>query len=473
MKLVLRYHDVLHCAGVTFTKTNGKSKMTLLKCLNMLLIVLFWVPPICATHWPQFRGPHSNQLSQDKQLPQVWSQDKNVQWHVKIPGRAWSSPVVWGDKIFVTTAVLDEPSKSPTDSPAQASSRPPVPDRIQPNADYRWEIYCLDKNSGKILWTKVATQGKPTMVTHSQNSYASETPVTDGERVYAYFGMKSLYCYDFQGNLLWEKDLGVYKMNKDWGTGSSPLIHDGLVYLQIDNEEQSFLVALEGKTGDERWRISRQEGSNWCTPIIWQNHQRTELVTGGKTVRAYDPLSGALWWELNVGGGRSVASPTADRERLYFGTEKRSDGGGFLFAVKAGATGDITPKAGESTSSGVLWLQSNAGIAFASPLVYRDLVYILERSHGGINCYHTQTGESVYSERLPGVRTFWASPWACDGKIFCLDDRGTTHIVQAGHEFKILGLNKLDDDFYASSAITGDSLIFRGADSLYCIRESH
>jgi len=384
--------------------------------------------------------------------------------------------VVWGDRVFVTTAVLmDKPSKpntDPADGSAQSSSSPAVGKRIQPNADYQWEIYCLDKDSGKVLWMQVATQGKPTIITHSENTYASETPVTDGKRVYAYFGMKGLYCYDFQGKLLWKKDLGVYKMSRDWGTGSSPMIHGGLVYLQIDNEEHSFLVALEGKTGEERWRVPRQEGSNWCTPIIWQNRQRTELVTGGKTVRGYGPLSGVLWWELNVGGGRSVASPTANRECLYFGTEKRSDGGGFLFAVKAGASGDITPKPGETTSSGVLWSQSKAGIAFASPLVYQNLVYILERNRGGIKCYDAQTGESIYSERLPGVRTFWASPWACKDKIFCLDDRGTTHVVQAGREFRILGQNKLNDDFYASCALTGNSIILRGVESLYCIREN-
>jgi outer membrane protein assembly factor BamB len=310
------------------------------------------------------------------------------------------------------------------------------------------------------------------MITHSDNTYASETPVTDGKRVYAYFGMKGLYCYDFAGKLLWEKDLGVYQMERDWGTGSSPIIHGDLVYLQIDNEEQSFLLALDSKTGEERWRVSRREGSNWCTPIIWQNRQRTELVTGGKTVRGYDPLSGKLWWELNVGGGRCSASPTADRECLYFGTEKRSDGGGFLFAVRAGADGDITPAPGETSSPGVLWVQSQTGIAFASPLVYQDCVYILARNGGRINCYHRETGEQVYSERLPGARTFWATPWAYKDNIFCLDDRGTTHVLQAGREFKILGQNKLNDDFYASCALTEDSIILRGAESLYCIGET-
>ncbi|MFC1762334.1 PQQ-binding-like beta-propeller repeat protein [Planctomycetota bacterium] len=432
----------------------------------LFVSVLFCVSSIGAAQWPQFRGPHSNQLGLDSPLPQVWSQDKNIQWQVPIPGRAWSSPVMWGDKIFITNAVDDVlESSGSSDRFVKSGSR------IRPTNDHRWEITCLEKDSGKILWTKVAARGKPTMVLHSDNSHASETPVTDGERVYAFFGNKGLYCYDFQGKLLWNKDLGVHKMQSEWGTGSSPLIHEGVVYLQIDNEEQSFLMALEGKTGKEIWRLSRQEKSNWSTPIIWQNQKRTELVTGGRTVYAYDPVTRDQLWKLDV-EGRCVASPTAVGDLLFFGTEKRSNKGGTLFAVKAGASGDITPQAGASTSSGVLWSQPDAGIAFASPLVYRDHVYILERARGGIKCFHAQTGELKYSERLSGVRFFWASPWASHGKIFCLDDRGTTHVVEAGSEFKVLGQNKLNEDNYASCAFTSNSIILRGVESLYCIAES-
>lgn len=445
-------------------------KMTpcsLFKSLRVLLMVLFCVPSTWADHWPQFRGPQGNQIALDRQLPQVWSPDQNIKWQVKIPGRAWSSPVVWGDKIFITNAVDEVLESSGSSFRAVKSGS-----RIKPTNEHRWEVYCLDTDSGKVLWRQVATRGKPTMITHSDNTYASETPVTDGKRVYAYFGMNGLYCYDFMGKLLWEKDLGVYQMERDWGTGSSPIIHGDLVYLQIDNEEQSFLVALDGKTGEERWRVSRQESSNWCTPIIWQNRQRTELVTGSKILRSYDPVTRDVLWELNVGEGRCVASPTAAGDLLYFGTEKRSGKGGTLFSVKAGASGDITPKDGASTNAGVLWSLPDAGLAFASPLVYQDFVYILERSGGRINCYHVRTGESVYSDRLPGVRTFWATPWANQGKIFCLDDRGTTHVVQAGSEFKILGQNKLNEGNYATCAFTENAIILRGVESLYCIAET-
>ena len=433
---------------------------------SMLLITLFCVSSGVAAHWPQFRGPHSNQLCDDLPLPQAWGQDHHIQWKVPIPGRALSSPVVWGDKIFLTNAV-DEVLEASGSSDRMAKSG----SRIKPANVHRWEVYCLDKVSGKILWTSVATRGKPTMIIHTDNSFASETPVTDGERVYAFFGNKGLYCYDFMGKRLWQKDLGVYPMERDWGTGSSPIIHQGVLYLQLDNEKQSFLVALEAKGGNELWRLPRPDKSNWGTPIIWLNSKRAELVTGGKILRSYDPVTREVLWELNVGGGRCVASPTAAGDLLYFGTENRSGNGGILFAVKAGASGDITPQEGAATSAGVLWSQPDAGLAFASPLVYQNHVYILERNRGGINCFHARSGEPIYSERLPGVRFLWASPWASQGKIFCLDDRGTTHVLQAGSVFKRLGQNKLNEGNYATCAFTEDAIILRGLESLYCIRE--
>ena len=433
-------------------------------CVSVLLVVMCCVPSMRAGQWPQFRGPQSNQLCRDMPLPEVWSPNQNVQWRMPLPGRAWSSPVVWGDRIFITTAV-DETLEA-SGSPARAAESG---SRIKPTNDYRWEVRCLDIHSGKTLWAKVAAQGKPTMTIHKENTYASETPVTDGKRIFAFFGNNGIYCYDFEGRLCWKKDLGIYPMKSDWGTSSSPLIHNGLVYLQVDNEEQSFLVALEAETGAERWRVSREGKSTWSTPIIWKNSLRTELVAGGNVLRGYDPLSGDVLWELSVGGGRCSASPTAAGDVLYFGTEKRKDGG-FLFAVKAGANGDITPKPEATTSAGVLWSQPDAGVAFASPLVYRGLVYILERNHGGIKCFDAQTGEPVYSERLPDAGIFWATPWPGGDRIYCLDVKGTTYVVQAGREFKLIHQNKLNDAFYASCAFTGNAMVLRGEESLYCIR---
>ncbi len=407
--------------------------------------------------WPQFRGPHSTNRVEATELPATWSAEENLAWHTRIPGRGWSSPVIWGNKVFVTSAVMVE-------KPAEA-------DRRLTGGKFSWEVRCLDLTTGIILWKQVATSGSPRIATHRSNTYASESPLTDGERLYVYFGMTGLFCYGLDGELLWKKDLGAYAMQGDWGTSSSPALHEEKLYLQIDNEEDSFLVALDRTTGDEIWRIAREEKSNWSTPVIWRNKHRTELVTAGQKVRSYHPDTGKLLWELSIGGGRCTASPTGAGELLYVGSEAREGGGGFLFAVKAGATGDITPAPGESTSASVLWSQPNAGPPMASPLIHEGLVYILQRRNGIVSAYNAQTGETAYRKRMPGAQAFWATPWIYDGKIFCLDDSGTTHVLKPGPEFEVLAQNSIDDQFWASPAFADGSIVLRGVDGVYCVRK--
>jgi len=455
-----------------------------------LILTGFAAMPAGAGEWPRFRGPAANGLTSEDQLPLKWNADENIAWKFKLPGQGWSSPIVWGNKLFVTTAVTDNPPKAANyrrnrnrkagggnranrgkgrRRPRGASRRTP------PDSVYRFEVYCLDYSTGDVLWNKLAKEGKPSIPTHHSNTYASETPVTDGERVYAVFGMTGLFCYDFDGNLVWEKALDAFPMKAGWGTSSSPVLSGDHLFLQIDNEKKSFLVALDKKTGDESWQVPREERSNWSTPVVWKTEQRTELVVGGRTVRSYDPMTGDVLWQLHMGGGRSSASPVIEGDRLYVGTEERNrggydDGGGTLFAVAAGASGDITPEEGQTTSEGVLWSTPKTGMSMASPLVYQDHVYVLERRSGLANCFDAETGEPVYKrKRVSGARAFWASPWAYDGKVFCLDDTGTTHVLQGGSEFKVLGKNTIEDRFWASSAIADGKLVLRGVDYLYCI----
>ncbi|MCK4821644.1 PQQ-like beta-propeller repeat protein, partial [bacterium] len=395
----------------------------LLRSFSNLIFALLALLMIssCTSKWPQFRGPESNQLTKEKNLPLEWGNDKNISWKIKVNGRGWSCPVVWGDKLFITSAVLE-------DSTQQRIRREGGDVRkINPSdAIYSWEVYCLNFNTGEELWKRTAYKGIPKIPTHRDNTYASETPVTDGKRVYVYFGMTGLYCYEMDGNLVWEKDLGSYLTQGDWGTSTSPVLFKNNLYMQFDNEEKSFLVALDSESGEEIWRVSRDEKTNWSTPIIWKNRIRTELVTSGQNARSYDPLTGKLLWELNLGGGRNISSPVADNEMIYLGNEKRRDGGGTLFAVKAGAEGDITPGEGETVSPGVAWSQPESGLAMASPLLYEGLIYIVERRRGMIFCYEASTGKPVYqSIKVPDAGPFWASPWAVDGRIYCLDEKGT------------------------------------------------
>jgi outer membrane protein assembly factor BamB len=435
------------------------------KLLNLIIAV--GLMSSCNTtknnHWPQFRGPNSNQIALEKELPTEWSHEKNFLWKYELDGRGWSSPIVWGNQVFFTNAVLEDPSILP---PAEEGRRLDNPD----SAVYNFEVICLDIDSGQEIWKKAAYHGLPKYKTHRDNNYAPETMVTDGEHVYAYFGMTGVYCFDMNGNLVWEKDLGTYPMQSNWGTSTSPVLHNGVLFMQIDNEEKSFLAALDAKTGNEKWRVDRDEKSNWGTPIIWKNSIRTELVTPGLKTRSYNPETGELLWVIDMGGGRNITSPTADGDMLFAGNEKRRDGG-TLFGIKAGAIGDISLKEGENSNEFVVWSVPESGIAMASPLVYEGLLYLVDRNRGQISCFEAATGNVVYpGTKMTDAKAFWASPWAFDGKIYCLDEKGNTHIIQAGREFKELGRNKLDDIFWASTAIAKNSYIFRGEKGIYCVR---
>jgi outer membrane protein assembly factor BamB len=452
-----------------------------------------------AGEWPQFRGPANAGVSETAKLPGRWSAEENIAWKVEVPGYGWSSPIVWGDKVFVSTAISDKQKKpaagmggfpggprggpgpggdgpQPGGFPPAGGGPPPggfpgrFPEPKLPDAVYRWEVHCLDRATGKTLWKQVAAEQKPAIAIHASNTYASETPVTDGERVYAYFGMTGVFCYDFAGNLVWKKDLGAYKMQMGFGTGASPTLEGDRLYIQCDNEEKSFLVALDKKTGEELWRANRDEKSSWSTPFIWKAKDRTMLVCcGSNKVQAYDPENGKVIWELGV-KGQFNATPVADDERLYLGA-----GGLFgqrpLVCVKASAAGDITLKKDETSNDGVAWSVPQAGPAMASPLLYRGFLYILDQNGGFLTCYDAKTGKVAYKrERLPGAKGFTASPWAHDGKIFCLDQDGTTFVVQTGEQFKHLGKNTIDEMFWSSPALTDDALILRGVEHLYCIR---
>ncbi len=336
--------------------------MTKLNILAITFSIIFLSAPF-TDNWPNFHGPDRNQLTSEKNLPLEWSSGKNLSWKYDLDGRGWSSPIVWGEKVFFTNAVLEDPSVLPA---APKSGRLDNPS----DAVYNFEVICLDLNSGKEIWKKVAYHGLPKYKTHRDNNYAPETMVTDGQNVYAYFGMTGLYCFDLNGNLVWEKDPGNFPMQSNWGTSTSPLLFNNVLYMQIDNEENSFLAALDSKTGKELWRVNRDEKSTWGTPVIWKNSVRTELITPGKKARSYNPENGELNWELDLKGGRTISSPVTDSDMLFMGNEKRSDGGGTLFGIKAGASGDISLKEGEASNKWVIWSVPESGIAMASPLFY-------------------------------------------------------------------------------------------------------
>ena len=416
--------------------------------------VLLITPSVWAEDWPQFRGPEANGVSPSAG-PMAWGEEENLAWAIEVPGTGWSAPIVTGGKVLLTTAV-------PQGEGGEEDT-------------YRFEVHCYDLASGEALWKRVAMESKPRIPTHRDNTYASETPVTDGERVYAYFGMTGLFCFDLEGEVLWQRDLGVFPMAHGWGAASSLALTDGLLFVQLDNEEESHLVAIDAMTGEQRWRVERpDEVSNWCSPIVWKNSVRTELVVGGRIVRSYEPATGHELWSMDI-GGRSSASPCASGDLLYIGSENRVRRGGTpggLFAVKAGAEGAIDVADDLANQPGLLWVDLRGAIGMASPLVYEGRLYVLERRGGILRAHDAMTGEQLYRERTPGASAFWSSPWAYGGRVFCLDDAGVTYALTTGDEFELVRENSLTGRFWSTPAIADGSLVIRSEDRLFCVRSA-
>lgn len=406
--------------------------------------------PLGATDWPQFRGPTSNGVSAPGELPIEWSESNNLAWRVEVPGSGWSMPIITGGRVIVTTAVPELEG--------------------DPDCVHTFEVRCYELATGDLLWRDAAVKQRPAIPRHRTNTYASETPVTDGDRVFAYFGMNGLYAYTIDGEALWARNMGVYPMANDWGAASSLAYHDGAVFVQNDNERESHVTAIDAATGKLRWRVERpDEVSNWSTPIVWHNSERTELVLGGVTVRSYNPKNGRELWSMPI-GGRSSASPAAAGDLLIVGSENRVRRGGTpggLFAVRAGARGQIDV---DSADQGLVWANPRGAIGMASPLVLDDKIYILPRRSAIVRVHDRKTGNQIHRSRLDGGTTFWASPWT-DGKhVYLLDDAGTTFVLEAGGEYDPVATNRLPGQFWSTPAIAEGSIVIRSATSLFCIR---
>ena len=447
-------------------KTLKKSVRHWKGILNLWLAAAWVQGTVVAGDWRQFRGPDNSGVSLQSLAPSHWCGTTNLAWTREIPGYGWSSPIVVGDKLIVTTAVSEKQKRPDPSFSFRMFFKGQPPDAV-----YRWEIFCLDRNTGKTLWSRVALERKPGMALTSGNTYASETPVSDGVFVYAYFGMQGVYCYDLQGKEVWRRDLGAYKMLMNWGTGSSPALEAGRLFILCDNEEQSFLVALDCRTGKQLWRVAREERSNWATPFVWRNQVRTEVVTaGGKAIRSYNPADGKVLWELKREAGASMtyvtATPVANRTMLYVGAGSHSP----LWAIRAGASGEISLEAGQATNPAIAWSNAKAGPPMSSPLLYQDWLYVLMQN-GILICLEAASGKEIYRERLKGAHSFTASPWAQDGKLCCLDEGGQTFVIEAGPNFVVRGKNTIEDLFWSTPALSGDALYLRGANRLYCIRE--
>jgi outer membrane protein assembly factor BamB len=410
-------------------------------------------------NWPSFRGPHASGIADGQYPPVTWDADKglNIRWKTPIPGLGHSCPVIWGDHVYVSTAVSAD---------GKAEFRPGLYGdvaSVKESAEQSWRIYCVDKHSGKVLWERTACKGVPKIKRHPKASHANPTPATDGDHVVVSFGSEGLYCYSRDGKPLWQKNLGVldsgwfYDADYQWGFGSSPIIHENLVMVQCDVGKDSFLAAYQVKDGKEVWRTPREEIPSWGTPTIIEGPNRVELVTNAtKFARGYDPRTGKELWRLGRHAEITVPTPFLGDGLIFITSGYRPVQP--IYAVRPGATGDISLKAGKTANDAVAWSTDRGGPYMPTPIVYRNHLYVCSNA-GIVTCYEAKTGKQVYKERLGGRGGFTASPVAADGRIYFTSEESGVRVVEAGPKFKLLAVNLLGDPCMATPAIS-DGMIF-------------
>jgi len=416
--------------------------------------------------WPQFRGPGARGISDESGLPTLWSTTENVTWVTDVPGLGWSSPIVWGDSVYLTTVVSADRVEEPLGGlyRGRETWRPS-------QAEHRWLVYAIDVETGAVEWEREVHRGAPGHGHHLKNTLASETPVTDGESVYVAFGNVGVFCLDTNGALRWSYELDASDTRLGWGTAASPVLFGDRLFLVDDNDEQSYLLALSTESGRELWRADRDEGTNWSTPYIWENELRTEIVTTGTDkVRSYD-LAGNLLWELTGMSSITIPTPFAEFGLLYLSSGYLGDQHRPVFAIRPGASGDISLRGSETRNDFIVWSQPQAAPYNPSPIVYDDYYYTL-LDRGYFTCHDAQTGEEVYArQRIQVGAAFTSSPWAYDGKIFALSEDGDTYVIRAGPTFEVTGRNSLNEFTMATPAIAHGSLFIRTRSKLYRITE--
>jgi outer membrane protein assembly factor BamB len=435
-------------------------------------IVATFVAPSWAhgqDNWPRFRGPNADGVARDDaRLPSNWNKSENVRWVADVPGLGWSSPIVWNGKVFLTTVVSDEENDAPKKGLYLGRGvKEPA------KGVHHWLVQCFDLKTGKELWKREAHKGNPQVPRHPKNTYGAETATTDGQRLYVLFGDLGLYCYDLDGKPLWSQKIEPKKTLSNFGAAASPIVHDGQVIVIYDNQDESFIASFDAATGEHRWRNQRDETSTWATPLIWKTGSRTEIVACGRVKnRSYD-LSGKLLWEFDGRmSGLVIPSPFVAHGMLYITSGYVGDQHRPVFAIKPGASGDITLASGATSNEYIAWYQPKAGPYNPSPIVYGDYYYTLY-DRGFLTCHNALTGEEVYGKQrfAPGA-SFTSSPWAYNGKLFFLSEDGDTYVVKAGPEYELLQTNSLDELCLSSPAVSDGKLLLRTASRLYCISGS-
>ncbi|HUE70737.1 MAG TPA: PQQ-binding-like beta-propeller repeat protein [Pirellulaceae bacterium] len=415
-----------------------------------------------ANHWHQFRGPLATGEAPTGAPPTEWSETKNVRWKVEIPGEGSSTPIVWGNRIFLLTAIKTDKK---TDAVPEAKDQPQRPFGIVfPNHYYQFVVLCLDRGSGKMLWQQVATEVVPHEGHHSDNDFASSTPITDGKHLWVNFGSRGVYCYDFDGNRVWQKDFGKLQTRLSFGEGSSPALHDGVLVTMWDHDGPSFIVAQDASTGDVLWKKDRDEKSAWATPLIVSRGGSVQVVTSATNrVRSYDLKSGELLWECGGQVSNVTPAPVALENLVICMSGHR---GSAAFALPLDQSGDLTD------SGKIAWKLGRDTPYVPSPVLYEDRLYFTKSNDGILTSALAATGKPIIeTQRLPGIRSIYASPVAAAGRIYFTSRDDVTVVIRHGDKLEILATNQLDDPIDASAAIVGKEMFLRGKRFLYCIAE--
>ena len=416
-------------------------------------------------YWPTWRGPLASGVSPTGNPPLTWSETQNVRWKVPVPGKGTSSPIVWADRIFFLTAI--ETDRQGTPEPAQATEsregRPtPFHGGKAPKTVHKFDLVCLDRATGRTLWQKTAREEVPQEGHHPDHGFASYSPVTDGEHVWASFGSRGVHCYDLDGQHKWSRDLGRMRAKMMFGEGSTPaLVGDALIVV-MDHEGESYIHALDKSTGQTLWKQARDEMTSWATPVAAEVGGKTQVIVSATSfVRGYDVQTGDVLWQCAGQTANVIPSPIVAYGMAFCTSGFR---GSALHAIELGRTGDL------SGTDAIRW-QVNKGTPYVpSPILYEDKLYVCSVNKAILSCYEARTGKPNFvGQRLEAVDGIYASPVGAAGRVYFVGRKGTTQVIRSAGQFEILATNALDDEFDASPAIAGDELFLKGKKHLYCI----
>ena len=434
-----------------------------LEIAMLLATLLVLSAPARAQDWPSFRGPDASGVANAATPPTSWdvAAGSNVAWSAEIPGFGHSSPVVWADRVFLTSAVpLTPPVGADGSAPAFNTDEYR---ELEARTRHAWRLYCLDRGTGRIVWERTAYEGVPKVMRHAKASQASATPVTDGTRVVAMMGSEGLYAYDMEGRLLWEKSFGrlnqgyVDDPTDEWGPASSPVIHEGLVIVQNDRHSDSFVAAFDVATGEERWRVGRDEMPAWSTPVVHRGSRTTLVTNSPRFIRGHDPATGKERWRIPDGTQVKVVTPVISGD-LVIVTGGWPSGGRPIFGIRA-ATGEV------------VWQLERGSSYTPTPLVYQGILYVCI-DNGVLSAYDAATGRRLYQTRIaPDSGGFSASPVAAHGRLYFPSEDGIVYVVRAGREFELLAQNDMREMCLASPALSGDLLLVRTRTRLYALRQ--